>query len=406
MCLSGINVIILSMKKEVYLDHASTTPIDPLVLRAMLPYLKSHYGNASAIYKIGREAKNALVSARKSVANVFGARENEVVFTGGGSESISLALLGYARANALKGENKGHIITTNAEHSAVLQACEQLQKEGYKVTYLPVDNEGLVTPAQVVKAVNKNTILVSVIYANNEIGTIAPIGAIGREIAKINIGRAHKIAFHTDACQAAEYLNLHANDLKADLISINASKLYGPKGVGVLYVRDGKKLQPIIFGGMQEMSKRAGTENIAGIVGLKVALELALKRRLAETKRLTKMRDYFVEQIIKTIPDARLNGHPLKRLPNNVNVSFSGIEGESAVLYLDAAGIACSTGSACNSTVQKPSHVILALGISKSDAHSAVRFTLGRGTTMKDLEYTLLHLQEVVMKLRAISAVK
>ncbi|MBP6930064.1 aminotransferase class V-fold PLP-dependent enzyme [Patescibacteria group bacterium] len=394
------------MKKEIYLDHASTTPIDPLVLKAMLPYLKNSYGNAGAIYKIGREAKNVLDVARKSVANAFAAHENEIIFTGGGSESVNLALLGYARANAIKGKSKGHIITTNVEHNAVLNTCAQLQKEGYTITYLSVDSEGLITPEQVKKAVSDNTILVSVIYANNEIGTIEPIGAIGKAIEKINVGRTNKIAFHTDACQAAGHLNLHANDLKADLISINASKLYGPKGVGALYVRTGTRLQPLVFGGMQEMGKRAGTENIAGIVGLKVALELSLRHKLVETKRLTKMRDYFIEQIIKTISNAKLNGHPSKRLPNNVNVSFSGIEGESAVLYLDAVGIACSTGSACNSATLEPSHVILALGANQSYANGALRFTLGRHTTMEDLKYTLSQLKKVVAKLRKISAIK
>jgi len=396
--------------KQIYLDYAATTPVDPQVLEVMLPYFSEKYGNPGALYELGREAKKVITEARKKVARILAAHENEIIFTAGGTESINLAILGYARRNQLHGEYKGHIITTNSEHYAVLNACAALQHQGFDVTYLPVDKDGLVKTEQVARAIRSNTILVSVIYANNEIGTIQPIAEIGALIKRVNDERKKNnlpyLAYHSDACQTAGYLNIHPNEIKVDLLTINGSKIYGPKGTGILYVRDGISLEPIIYGGGQEKGLRGGTENVPGIVGFAKALELVVASRQKESHRLIKLRDYFIDKLSKKIPQVLLNGHPTKRLPNNINFSVLGIEGESLVLYLDAKGISCSTGSACSATSLEPSHVILALGRKAQEAHGSLRVTLGKETTKKDLDYTLSVLPQVVKRLRSISAVK
>lgn len=396
--------------KQIYLDHAATTPIDPQVLEAMLPYFSDKFGNPGAIYELGREAKKAVTEARKKVAHILAVRENEIVFTAGGTESVNLAILGYARRNQLHGEYKGHIITTNIEHDAVLNSCAALQHQGFDVTYLSVDKNGLIKTEQIARAIRSNTILVSVIYANNEIGTIEPISEIGSMIKRFNDERGKKnlpyIAFHTDACQAAGYLNVRPYDLNVDLLTINGSKIYGPKGTGILYVKDTISIEPIIYGGGQEKGLRSGTENVPGIVGFAKALELAASSRQKENQRLTKLRDYFIEKLPKKIPQVLLNGHPKKRLPNNINFSILGIEGESLVLYLEAKGIYSSTGSACSAASLEPSHVILALGRKSEEAHGSLRITLGKSTTKKDLDYTLSVLPGIVKRLRSISAVK
>lgn len=395
----------LKLMKQIYLDNAATTPVDPQVLEAMLSYFGDKYGNPGSIYGLGREAKKAISDARKMVSDILACHENEIVFTAGGTESVNLALIGFAHKNQLAGKNKGHIITTKIEHHAVLNTCAQLQKEGFTVTYLDVDRDGLVTPQQVEKAIKKETILVSIMYANNEIGTIEPIATVGKLLKKINAARKHQpIIFHTDACQAAGYLNIHVNDLGVDILTLNGSKLYGPKGIGALYIRAGIEIEPIIFGGGQEKRLRSGTENVPGIVGLAKALKMASDMREKEVKRLTDLRDYFIARLEKDIPNSFINGHKTKRLPNNINVSILGIEGESALLYLDAKGISCSTGSACSASDLEPSHVILALGHPYEYAHGALRFTLGRHTTKQDIDFVMSVLPDIVKRLHSMSA--
>ncbi|MBI2122514.1 MAG: cysteine desulfurase [Candidatus Sungbacteria bacterium] len=409
--------------KKIYLDYAATTPLDPLVKKAMEPYLTDDFGNPSSIHSLGRAAKVALEDARKTVARVFHCRSSEIIFTGSGTESINLAILGTAHfySNVLKniGIEHGHLITTKIEHHAVLNSVQVLEKEGLEITYLGVDKNGWVDPKKLKAALRPDTILVSVMYANNEIGTIEPIVEISkiikdfrREVGIRNkeLGKQEKPiihnslfmlpVFHVDACQAAGYSDLNVEKLGVDLMSVNGSKIYGPKGVGALYVRSGVKLEPIIYGGGQEQNLRSGTENVAGIVGFAKALEIAQEMKEKEGARLEKLRDYFVREVLKLIPDAVLNGDPEKRLPNNVNISISGVEGDAAVLYLDEKGIAISTGSACSSVSIEPSHVILALGRSREYALGSLRFSFGRAITKKDLDYTLKSLAEVVNLLR------
>lgn len=393
--------------KTIYLDHAATTPLHPKVLKAMMPYLTREYGNAGAIYDLGRRAKSAIDTARATIAKLVGAKPQEIIFTAGGTESDNLAILGYARAHSLKGKSKGHIITTNIEHHAVLDACRALEGEGYEVTYLPVNRDGLISVEQVTQAIHKDTILISIMYANNEIGTIMPITAIGKKLKLINAARQARqlpiIAFHTDACQAAGYLNINVNDLLVDMMTVNGSKLYGPKGIGFLYRRHSISLTPLIYGGGQEFGLRSGTENVASIVGLSQALSIAGRIRNREVKRLSALRDKFISAVLARIPRTLLNGHPQKRLPNNINISILGIEGESAVLYLDAQGIACATGSACTAANLEPSYVITALGKNHERAHGSLRLTLGRGTTQKDLDRALKVLVKTAARLRQIS---
>ncbi len=393
--------------KRIYLDHAATTYLDPQVKKAMEPFWEKDFGNASTIYKEGVDARNAMNASRKTIASIIGAHPDEIIFTNGGTESDNLAIFGVARQYKSK-----HIITSKIEHHAVLNSCQALEKEaclparqGFKITYLKVDKDGIVDLKQLKKSLNKNTILVSVMYANNEIGVVQPI----REIVKIirDFKKRHGVGplFHTDAIQAAGYLDLNVERLGADLMSLNASKIYGPKGIGCLYIKRGVKLAPIIFGGGQERGLRPGTENIPGIVGLAKALEISQKMKEKETKRLSILRNYLIKGVLKKIPKSSLNGCLAPRLPNNANMVIPNIEGESLVLYLDAQGVSCSTGSACTSQDLEPSHVITALGKSKEDAHCSVRFTLGRKTTKSEIDYLLKILPAIFKKLKGISTI-
>jgi len=389
--------------KRVYLDHAATTPLDPRVKEAMEPFLSMEFGNPGGLYEEGRKAKDAVDDARRTIAQLIGAREEEIIFTSGGTESINLAIFGISDA-ALS--SKLHVITTKFEHHAVLNPCEALQKQGLEVTYLAVGEEGIVNPEDIKKALRPETILVSIMYANNEIGTIQPITEIGKIIKAYKLETKNsKLAFHTDACQAAGYLDLTVNNLGVDLMTLNGPKIYGPKGIGVLYKRMGVKIKPQILGGGQEMRLRSGTENVPYIVGMAKALEIAQEEKEKESHRLTELRDYFIAELQKRIPKVALNGHPAKRLPNNVNVSILDIEGEALVLRLDDVGISFSTGSACTSESLDPSHVILALGKPYEFAHSSMRFTMGRSTTRKDLDYVLEKLPPMVEWLRRVSSI-
>lgn len=397
--------------RDVYLDHAATTYLDPRVKKAMDWYWEDNFGNPSSLYRTGRRAKQALSMARDTIARLLNCQPSEIVFTGGGTESDNLAILGVCKAweeaemAKLSREQKSpvltkkrHIITSSIEHHAVLYTCQYLEKDGYEITYLPVDKEGIVDPESVRQAIRPDTLLASIMYANNEIGTIQPIAAIAA------ICKEHKVYLHTDACQAAGALTLDTQELGVNLMTINASKIYGPKGVALLYIKQGTRIKPLLYGGGQEKNIRSGTENIAGIVGFAKALELVNYEQAQENKRLTALRDYFIAELLK-LPKVRLNGHPTKRLPNNINVSILDIEGEAFILYMDEYGIACATGSACDSATLDPSHVILALGVPYEFAHSSIRFTLGKRTTKKDIDYTLKHLIPVVAKLRKISPV-
>ena len=400
-CRQKKNLVKFLLMNRIYLDHAATTYIDDAVKAAMEPYWQNKFGNASTIYKEGCDARSALNAARKNIASLIGANPDEIIFTNGGTESDNLAIFGIARQ--YKG---GHIITSKIEHHAVLNSCKVLEKENFKVTYLDVDKNGIIDLKELKKSLCKDTILISIMYANNEIGTIQPIKEIAKVIRDYKIkNKNKKIYFHTDAIQAAGYLDLNVERLGVDLMSVNASKIYGPKGIGFLYARRGIKLLPIIYGGGQEKGIRPGTENIPSIVGLDKAFEIAQKMREKESKRVVSLRDYLIKNILKIIPDSSLNGNQALRLPNNVNVTIKNVEGESLILYLDARGIACSTGSACTSQDLEPSHVITALGKSREDAHCSIRFTLGRKTTKADMDYLLKVLPGIVKKLRNISAI-
>ncbi|MGB9788963.1 MAG: cysteine desulfurase NifS [Dictyoglomus turgidum] len=383
--------------RKVYLDYAATTPVRPEVWSAMEPYLKEIYGNPSSLHSFGRESRNAIESAREKVAKAISAKPEEIIFTSGGTESNNMVLKGVAFALQDKGK---HIITTPIEHHAVLEPCHFLEKLGFEVTYLPVDKYGLVDPDDLKKLVRKDTILISIMHANNEIGTIEPI----KELAQI--AKERDIYFHTDAVQTVGHIPVNVNDLGIDFLSISAHKFYGPKGIGALYIRKGTKVYPLLHGGEQEGRRRAGTENLAGIVGMGKAIELAVSELESEMKRLTELRDYFISEVERRIPDAYLNGHREKRLPNNINFSFAYIEGEALLLNLDMEGIGVSTGSACSSSSLEPSHVLSAIGVPVELVHGSLRFTLGLWTTKEDLDYTLDVLERVVDKLRAISPYK
>jgi cysteine desulfurase len=383
------------MRKFVYLDYAATTPLAPEVKAAMEPFWSKNFGNPSSIYELGLKAKNALNQARNKIAQILKARPTEIIFTSGGTESANLAILGLSRAIG-----HGHIITTKIEHPAVLNAVLALKKEGFAVTLLPVDKYGLVSPKQIKKAIKPKTILVSVMYANNEIGTIEPIAEIGKLLKKFP-----HIYFHTDACQAAGYLDLNVNKLGVDFLTLNGLKIYGPKGAGILYARTNTPLQPLIFGGGQENGLRSGTENVPTYIGLAKALELVQKNKNKEIKRLKKLSQKLIAGILKTIPKSFLNGHPQKRLPNNVNVTILDIEGEALLLYLDRYGICASTGSACHSQTLQPSHVLQAIGLPREVIHGSLRLTLGKETTNKDIDYVLKVLPGIVKKLRQLSPV-
>ena len=379
---------------RIYLDYAATTPMHPEVVKAMLPYFTEAFGNPSAIHAYGQEAKGAIEEARAKVASLIGAQDEEIVFTSGGTEADNFALKGIAYAN----ENKGnHIITTTIEHHAVLETCHFLETKGLRVTYLPVDEYGLVTPEEVRQAITNKTILITVMQANNEIGTIEPIAEIGK------VAREAGIYFHTDAVQAAGHIPVNVDELGVDLLSMSAHKLYGPKGIGALYIRKGTKLLPFVHGGEQERGRRASTENVPGIVGFGKAAEIAQQEMNEEAKRVTYLRDKLINGLRGQIDHARLNGHPINRLPNNVNVSIAFAEGESMCLNLDLEGVCASTGSACSSAITEPSHVMLALGLPPLEAHSSLRFSLGKWTTEKEIDRVLEVLPQIVAKLRAMS---
>jgi cysteine desulfurase len=391
--------------QRIYMDHAAATPLDARVRDAMMPYLVEEFGNAGALYREGRRAKDAIDNARASVASILGAHADEIIFTSGGTEGDTMALAGIARAYADKGR---HIISTTIEHHAVLHTLDALKKEGFEITLVPVGQDGIVDPKEIERALRPDTILVSVMYANNEIGTIQPIAEIGKIIRKYRAAKTDLSSgpfFHTDACQAAGYLDLNVAKLSVDVLVLNGSKIYGPKGTGALYLRRGTRMRPIVFGGVQEGKRRAGTENVAGIVGLARALEIASDAREAESARLEDLRHYFTSRITQEIPRTVLNGDAVRRLPNNINVSILDIEGEATILYLDAHGVACSTGSACTSESLDPSHVILALGRPYEYAHASIRFTLGRSTTKEEIDRVMVVLPEVVTTLRRISPI-
>lgn len=380
---------------RIYLDYAATTPTDPQVVEAMKPYFSEKYGNPSSIHSFGQETKAAIEKAREQVAKLIGAKPDEVVFTSGGTEADNFALEGVAFANEKKGN---HIIISAIEHHAVTECCAFLKKRGFEITYLPVDKDGLVDPDAVKKAIIPKTVLVSVMHANNEIGTIEPIS----EIAKVV--KEKGIYFHTDAVQTAGHIPLNVNELGVDLLSMSAHKLYGPKGVGALYVRKGTRMVSFLHGGGQENGRRASTENVPGIVGFGVAAELALRDvKNGESKKLFPLRDKLIRGILEKIPDSLLNGHPTQRLPNNVNVSIKYVEGESMLLNLDMLGIAASSGSACTSGSLDPSHVLLAIGLPHEIAHGSLRFTLGKYTTEAEIDYVLEHLPKIIEKLRKMS---
>ena len=380
--------------RKVYLDNAATTPVAPEVLEKMLPYFTQIGGNPSSVHGFGREAKAGIDRAREQVAKALNADPGEIIFTGSGTESDNTAIIGIAERLKDKGN---HIITTAVEHHAVLHTCEHLQKRGFEVTYLPVDEYGLVTPEQVREAIRETTILVSVMFANNEVGTIEPIEAIGA------VCKEHNVLFHTDAVQAIGHVPVDVQKLHIDMLSLSAHKFHGPKGVGVLYVRKGVRVPPYILGGAQERSRRAGTENVAGIVGLGEAIELACASMQESAAHMTRLRDKLMAGIEASIPHIKLNGHPTKRLPNNVNYSIQYIEGESMLLMLDMNGIAASSGSACTSGSLDPSHVLLAMGLSHEIAHGSLRLSLSDLTTEEEIDYVLEVLPGVVERLRKMS---
>jgi len=381
----------------IYLDYAATTPLDPRVLEAMMPYLTEKFGNPNSIHAFGREARKAVDEAREKIAALLNCRPSELVFTSGGTESDNLALRGVAAAYRQKGN---HIVTTAIEHHAVLHTCRALQDEGFEVTYLPVDEHGLVTPEQVAEAITDRTILVSIMHANNEIGTMEPLADIVRAVKE----KRPDVLVHTDAVQTVGHIPVDVEALGVDLLSFAAHKFYGPKGVGGLFVRRGVKLVPQLTGGGQERNRRSGTENVAGIVGMAKALEIAVAEMPTEIPRLQTLRDELINGVLAQIPDSRLNGHPTQRLPHNANFSFFGVEGEALLLQLDLHGIAASSGSACTSGSLEPSHVLLALGLSREWALGSLRLTLGRFTTRQHLERVLSVLPSIVEKLRALTS--
>ncbi len=416
----------------IYLDNASTTKIDKEVLKAMLPYLKENFGNPSGLYETSRKSLYAVSRARAKIAAILRCAPSEIIFCGSGTESDNLAVFGTIKAfSEINPKIKPHIITSSIEHKAVLEPCRRLEKDGLaEVSYLKVSREGLVSPADVKSALKKNTVLVSVMHANNEIGTIQPIVEISKIVRDFKnskqILNSKKIRnknfsdfgfrisdltavyplFHADACQAAGYLDIDVQKLGVDLLTLNGSKIYGPKGIGLLYKREGTPLSPMIFGGGQENGYRSGTENTALIVGLAEALESARKNRIKESRRQKILRDYFIAGVIKRVPKVILNGSAESRLPNNVNVTILDVEGESMVLKLDALGISASTGSACNSKSLEPSYVLSALGLPREVSHGSLRFTLGKETVKKDIDYVLKVLPKIVAELRAMSPVR
>ncbi|MBR1925354.1 MAG: cysteine desulfurase NifS [Clostridia bacterium] len=381
---------------KIYLDNASTTAINSEVLTEMMPYFNSVYGNASSLHSFGRDAKDATEQARQKIASAIGCLPSEIYFTSGATEANNWAIKGIAHANSKKGK---HIITSKVEHESVLKACEELEKEGYKVTYLDVDKYGLVRLDQLLHNINKDTTLISIMSANNEIGTIQNIQTIA------NIAREKGVYFHTDATQAIGSVNISVNDMKIDALSLSGHKIYGPKGVGALFLRNGVAIEKFMVGGEQEKNLRAGTLNTPAIVGLGKAVEIACRDIIANAKKMSSLRNYFIKEVQSKIDMAFLNGHPIQRLPNNINFSFGMVEGESVMYMLDMQGIAVSTGSACSSGSVEDSHVLKALGLAEDLVKGGVRFTLSKSTTKEELDIVVEELQKVIKKLRKISPI-
>lgn len=382
------------MKTRIYLDNAATTKTSQEVVGAMLPYFTENYGNASSIYEVGQRSKEAITTAREDIAKVLGAKTEEIYFTAGGSEADNWALKAAFEAYSKKGN---HIITTKIEHHAILHTCEYLEKKGAEITYLDVDENGLVNLDELQKAIRPETILISIMFANNEIGTIEPVKEIGM------IAKEHGVLFHTDAVQAFGQVPIDVDEMNIDMLSSSAHKINGPKGIGFLYIRKGVKIRSFVHGGAQERKRRAGTENVPGIVGYGVAAKRAAETMEVRTAKERELRDYFIDRVLKEIPYVKLNGDPVKRLPNNINLSFRFVEGESLLIMLDMKGIAASSGSACTSGSLDPSHVLLAIGLPHEIAHGSLRLTLGEDTTKEDLDYTLEQLKEIIGKLRDLS---
>ncbi len=382
------------MTKRIYADNAATTKVAPEVVDAMLPYFTETYGNPSSIYNEGRTARVAVEKAREQVANAIGASPKEIYFTGSGSEADNWALRSTARALSKKGN---HIITSAVEHHAVLHTCQDLEKQGFEVTYLPVDKYGMVSPDDVKAAIKDTTIMISIMFANNEIGTIMPIAAIGK------IAKEAGVVFHTDAVQAVGNVEIDVKAMNIDMLSLTAHKFHGPKGCGALYVRQGVKLMSFITGGAQERMRRAGTENVPGIVGLGKAIELATANIKEKQEKLIALRDRYIKKVLETVPYSRLNGHPTERLAGNANISFEYIEGEGLLLSLDMKGIAASSGSACTSGSLDPSHVLLAIGLKHEQAHGSLRTSFGEDTTVEDIDYMVDAIAEIVARLRSMS---
>jgi len=378
----------------IYMDHSATSPVDPEVFEAMKPYFTDSFGNASTLYSLGREGKKAMESAREEVASIIGAETKEIIFTSGGTESDNIAILGAAYKLKKKGN---HIITSDIEHPAVDETCRYLEKNGFTVTYLPVYEDGIVKVKDLEDAITDKTILITIMHANNEIGTIQPITEIGR------IAHENNIYFHTDAVQTVGKIPVNVKELNVDMLSLSAHKLYGPKGIGALYLRQGVRIEPLMHGGGHEKGIRPGTENVPGIVGLGKACSIAKENLQMDAQKLTSLREMLIDNVLAENEDSYLNGHRTKRLPNNANFRFTGIEGESLILHLDAKGIATSTGSACSSIKLEPSHVLMAIGLKEVEAHGSLRISLGHENTEEDIKYTITAIKEVVEKLRKMS---
>lgn len=378
----------------IYMDHSATSPVDPEVFKAMEPYFVDSYGNASTLYSLGREARKAMEEGRKMVASLIGANPDEVIFTSGGTESDNIAIKGIA----YKLRNKGnHIITSNIEHPAVDETCKYLEKNGFEVTYLPAGEDGIVKISDLENEITDKTILITIMHANNEIGTIQPIKEIGE------IAQKKGIHFHTDAVQSVGKIPVDVNELNVDMLSLSGHKLYGPKGIGALYIKKGVRLEPILHGGGHEKGIRPGTENVAGVVGLGKACQIAEENLDQTAEYVTSIRDEIIEKVLSEVEQSYLNGNPTKRLPNNINFRFTGIEGESLVLHLDAKGIASSTGSACSSKKLEPSHVLMALGLKEVDAHGSLRLTLGKENKKEEIDYVVKSIKDAVDILRKLS---
>ena len=380
--------------ENIYFDNAATTKLDEEVLQEMIPYLKENYGNASSIYKLGRESRKAVEDSREKIAKVLNCKTNEIYFTAGGSESDNTVIKGIARANKKKGN---HIITSKIEHPAVLETCKQLEKEGFEISYISVDENGIINLEELKQSIKATTVLITIMFANNEIGTIQPIEEIGK------IAKENNIYFHTDAVQAVGSVKIDVQKLNIDSLSLSGHKFYGPKGIGALYVRTGVKFEKFVDGGHQERNKRAGTENVAGIVGIGKAIELAYNNLDEHNKGIKRLRDYYVEQVKEKIPYIKINGDMEKRLPGNSNISFRFIEGEGLLLNLDLKGICASSGSACTSGSLDPSHVLLAIGLPHEIAHGSLRISIGKYNTKEEIDYLVENLVEIVNRLREMS---